>query len=86
MTKQPRKLTGILDTESFNNQNRQYYFDIKKAKNQKYYLRITRRDQVQEDTFKRHEIIFFEEEIPFFVEAMTMLLGRYSAGQLGASA
>ena len=86
MEKQQRTLTGILDTECFNNQNRQYYFDIKQARNQKYYLRITRRDQVEEDTFKRREIIFFEEEIPFFVEAMTMLLGRYSAGQLGVSA
>ena len=80
------KTTGILDSEGFSSKNRQYYFDIKQAANQQYYLRITRRDQATDATFKRREIIFFEEDIAFFVEAMTMLLGRYSAGQLGVSA
>lgn len=80
------KLSGILDTEMFASQNRQYYFDIKKTKNQKHYLRITRRDLETGETFKRREIIFFEDDIQFLVEAMSMLLGRYSAGQLGASA
>lgn len=80
------KLSGILDTEMFASQNRQYYLDIKKTKNQRYYLRITRRDQETDETFKRKEIIFFEDDIQFLVEAMSMLLGRYSAGQLEASA
>jgi hypothetical protein len=80
------KLSGILDTEMFASQNRQYYLDIKKTKNQRYYLRITRRDQETDETFKRKEIIFFEDDIQFLIEAMSMLLGRYSAGQLGASA
>ena len=80
------KLSGILDSEMFASQNRQYYLDIKKAKNQRHYLRITRRDQETDETFKRKEIIFFEDDIHFLVEAMSMLLGRYSAGQLGASA
>ena len=86
MTAPATKPTGILDSESFNSNNRQYFFDIKQTKNKKYYLRITRRDQENDETFKRRDIIFFEEDIQFLVEAITMLLGRYSAGQLGASA
>ena len=86
MKKPQNKLTGILDTEGFGSQNRQYYLDIKQTSSRRYYLRITRRDQTAEETFQRHEIIFFEEDIQFLVEAMTMLLGRYSAGQLGISA
>jgi hypothetical protein len=86
MKAQQRKLSGIVDTEGFTNKNRQYFFDIKRSKDQQHYLRITRRDQVEAETFKRREIIFFEEDIEFMVEAMTMLLGRYSAGQLGVSA
>lgn len=86
MEKQRTKLTGILDSEMFGNPERQYFFDIKKAKNQCHYLRITRRDQKEAAIFKRTEIIFFEDDINFFVEAITMLLGRYSAGQMGTSA
>jgi hypothetical protein len=86
MTKQPSKLRGVVDTEAFTNKNREYYFDIKRSKDQQYYLRVTRRDKMNDDTFKRHDIIFFAEDISFMVEAMTMLLGRYSAGELGASA
>jgi len=86
MQKQPRKLQGVVDTEAFTNKNREYYFDIKRSKDQQYYLRITRRDKTGDLTFIRHDIIFFAEDITFMVEAMTMLLGRYSAGQLGASA
>jgi len=86
MTNQQRQRTGILDSEGFTNRNRQYYFDIKLPRDQQYYLRITRRDQVKDETYERREIIFFEEDISFMVEAITMLLGRYSAGQLGISA
>ena len=86
MTNQQHKRTGILDSEGFTNRNRAYYFDIKQSRDQQYYLRITRRDQLEEETYQRREIIFFEEDISFMVEAITMLLGRYSAGQLGISA
>ena len=78
-------LTNILDTEMFGDDKRQYYFDIKKAKNQTHYLRITNRRQVENDTFKRTEIILFEEDLGFFVEAITMLLGRHASGNLGIS-
>lgn len=85
MEKQRTKLNDILDSEMFGNEKRQYYFDIKKTKNTRHYLRITRRDQQAEDLCKRTEIILFEEDMPFFVEAVSMLLGRYSSGNMGTS-
>jgi len=85
MEKQRTKLTGILDTEMFGNDKTQYYFDIKKAKSDKHYLRITRRDQQEPERFRRTEIILFEDDLGFFVEAVSMLLGRFSSGNMGAS-
>jgi hypothetical protein len=86
MQRQQKKLNGIVDTERFSNHTRQYYFDIKRSRNQEYYLRITRRDQVEAELFTRREIIFFADDIGFMVEALAMLLGRYSAGELDISA
>jgi len=85
MEKQRTKLTGILDSEMFGTNKRQYYLDIKKTKSDKYYLRITRRDQQDADRFKRTEIILFEDDLEFFVEAVSMLLGRYGCGNMGVS-
>lgn len=85
MAQQQKKFANILDTEMFGDDKQQYYFDIKKAKNQKHYLRITRRRQIENDTFKRTEIILFEDDLGFFVEAITMLLGRHATGNLGIS-
>ncbi len=85
MQNQRKKLSGILDSEMFGTEKTQYYFDTKKAKSQKHYLRITRRDQQDTDTFKRTQIILFEDDLGFFVEALSMLLGRYSSGTMGIS-
>jgi hypothetical protein len=85
MEKQKTKFTNILDTEMFGDEHEQYYFDIKKAKNEKHYLRITNRRYEPDDTYKRTQIIFFEEDLPFFVEAISMLLGRHATGNLGIS-
>jgi hypothetical protein len=81
--KQPRKLQGVVDTEAFTNRNREYYFDIKRSKNGQYYLRVNRRDKIDDDNFRRHDIIFFEEDIGFMVEAMAMLLGSTVRGNWG---
>lgn len=85
MENQKTKFTNILDTEMFGDEREQYYFDIKKAKNQKHYLRITNRRHEPDDTYKRTQIILFEEDLPFFVEAISMLLGRHATGNLGIS-
>jgi DNA repair protein RadC len=85
MEKRKTKFTNVLDSEMFGDDRRQYYFDIKKAKNNKHYLRITDRRQEPDETYKRTQIILFEDDLGFFVEAVSMLLGRFSAGQIGAS-
>jgi DNA repair protein RadC len=85
MEKQRTKFTNILDTEMFGDEREQYYFDIKKAANQKHYLRITNRRQEADATYKRTQIILFEDDLAFFVEAVTMLLGRHATGNLGVS-
>jgi len=85
MEKQKSKFTNILDTEMFGDDHEQYFFDIKKAKNHKHYLRITNRRQEADETYKRTQIVLFEEDLAFFVEAVTMLLGRHATGNLGIS-
>ena len=79
------KFTNILDTEMFGNDSEQYYFDIKKARNNRHYLRITNRKKETDDTFKRTQIVLFEDDLAFFVEAVTNLLGRHASGNLGIS-
>ena len=76
---------NVLDTEMFGDERKQYYFDIKQAKNQRIFLQITNRKQEADDTFKRTHIILFEDDLAFFVEAITMLLGRHASGNLGIS-
>jgi hypothetical protein len=85
MEKQKPRFMNVLDTEMFGDDRKQYYFDIKKAKNEKHFLQITNRKLDAEDTFKRTHIILFEDDLPFFVEAITMLLGRHATGNLGIS-
>ena len=85
MEKHQQTFTDILDTEMFGDRREQYYFDIKKTKNQKHYLCITNRRQEPDDSFKRTQIIFFEDDLEFFVEAISMLLGRHATGNLGTS-
>lgn len=85
MATKKTKFTNILDSEMFGDNRKQYYFDIKKTKNQKHFLQITNRRQASGETYKRTHIIFFEDDLAFFVEAITMLLGRHATGNLGIS-
>lgn len=75
----------ILDTEMFSDGREQYFFDIKKAANQRMFLVITNQRSGGDPRFRRNHIVLFEENLPFFVEALSMLLGRLASGNLGAS-
>jgi DNA repair protein RadC len=85
MATQKTKFTNILDTEMFGDERQQYYFDIKKAKNERHFLQITNRKLDADETYKRTHIILFEDDLAFFVEAITMLLRRHATGHLGVS-
>jgi hypothetical protein len=76
---------NVQDSEMFGDENKQYYFDIKKGKNDAIFLQITNRNLTVADAYKRTHIILFEDDLFFFVEALTMLLGRHAPGNLGAS-
>jgi DNA repair protein RadC len=76
---------NILDTETFGNDTSQYFFDNKKAKNKNNYLQITNLQQNGNQTSKRTHIILFEDDLEFFLEALTMLLSRHATGNHGIS-
>lgn len=80
-----KSMTNILDSETFGDDKRQYFIDLKKAKNNTHYLRITRRDEEKNKVCKRTQIILFEDDLGFFVEALSMVLGRLCHGETGVS-
>lgn len=72
------KFSNIIDSETFGEGNRHYFIDIKKTVNNTPYLCITRSDK-QDNGYKRNQLILFENDLHFFIEALTMVLGRLSA-------
>lgn len=67
-----------LDSEVFGEEGRLYYVDLMKAKNNKPYLQITRADYKAKAQYERSSVILFEEDFEFFVEAVSMVLRRYT--------
>jgi DNA repair protein RadC len=63
-----------LGYESFENGKRNYFYDLKRTSNNSYYLKISRTDKLEDETYLRSSIIFFEEDIPFFIECLSALL------------
>jgi len=73
-------LTNVIDSETFGEGTRHYFFDLKKTADNRPYLQITRSDAIEQG-YDRHFIVVFESDLPFFIEALSMLLGRFSAGE-----
>jgi hypothetical protein len=73
-------LNNVIDSETFGDGGRHYFFDLKRTVDNRPFLQITRSDAL-EDGYQRNFIIIFESDLPFFVEALSMLLGRFSAGE-----
>lgn len=70
-----------LDSEHFGDQERHYFVDLMAAKNKQPYLQITRSDTKESGQYDRSTIILFERDFEFFVEAVAMVLRRYSHGE-----
>lgn len=69
-----------IDSETFGEGARHYFLDLLQASNNSRYLRITRSTyDCTAGAYKRDQVIVFEEDIFFFVEALSMLLGRAPA-------
>jgi hypothetical protein len=65
----------------FGDEGRRYFVDLMKAKNNAPYLQITRADYKAHEQYERSTIILFERDFEFFVEAVAMILRRYSHGE-----
>jgi DNA repair protein RadC len=76
------KMNGTWDSENFGDSGRHYFLDVKKAKNNTHYLRITRSDVLDDHKCNRSSLIFFEEDLKFLVEALSMVLGRWTHSEL----
>ena len=70
-----------LDSEMFGEEGRLYFVDLMQAKNHKPYLQITRADYKAKEKYERSSVILFERDFEFFVEAVAMVLRRYSHGE-----
>ena len=63
----------ILESESFSSANKYYFIDFKRASNHSDYIKITRSDRNNDGTYGRQQIVIFEENFHFFIEAFSML-------------
>ena len=71
-----------LDSEMFGEKNgRVYFVDLVMARNNKPFLAITRSDKVGSNEYRRDRVVIFEEEISMLIEALSMVLTRYTHGE-----
>ena len=70
------------DTEYFGDGDRYYFLDIIDIGDDRHYLAITRSDKHPSGKgYLRNQVILFEDDLFLFVEALTTVLGRLSAGK-----
>jgi len=71
-------------TESFSNNKKHYFLDFKLAANNSQYIKITRSDEQEDRPYKRSEVIVFEEDFEFLIEAFSSLFrsAAYQADQM----
>ncbi|MBK0379360.1 hypothetical protein [Mucilaginibacter segetis] len=70
-----------LDWEMFGEEGRLYYIDLMQGRNKKPYLQITRSDYKAKEKYERSTVIFFERDFEFLIEALSMVLTRYTHGE-----
>lgn len=73
-----------LASESFGHGKKHYFIDVKKASNDTHFLLITSSEKYDEDKFHRRTIQLWEEDLGFFVEALSMILGQLAHGELSS--
>lgn len=70
-----------LDWEYFGDDRDRYVVNLRMARNQRTYLKITRKKNDADSPYHLSSIILFEEDFEFFVEAVSMILTRYTHGE-----
>ncbi|WEK20449.1 MAG: hypothetical protein P0Y49_04765 [Candidatus Pedobacter colombiensis] len=67
---------NTLATETFSNRNMHYFLDFKVAENNSNYIRITRSDQQPDQSYVRSQVVVFEEDFYFLIQAFASLFKR----------
>jgi hypothetical protein len=70
-----------LDSEVFRTGDRVFFVDLLEARNKRPYLQITRAKHQNDKLTERTSVILFEDDFEFFVEAVAMVMRRYSHGE-----
>lgn len=63
----------LLASEAFSARNRHYFLDFKRAVNDSNYIQITRSEQQPDGSFKRWQLIVFEDDFANFIQAFSSL-------------
>lgn len=63
----------LLESETFGSGSRTYFIDFSKAANQSNYIKITRSDRQEDNTYKKSSVVIFEEDFTFLIESFSML-------------
>jgi DNA repair protein RadC len=72
-----------LASEMFGHGRKHYFIDVKKASNDTHFLLITSSEKFQnDDKYYRRTIQLWEEDLGFFVEALSMILSQLAHGEL----
>ena len=72
-----------LASETFSHGRKRYYIDVKKAVNDTYFVLITLDESFpNHDTNYRRTIQLWEEDLAFFVEALSIVLSKIAYGEL----
>jgi DNA repair protein RadC len=68
------KMNGkILASESFSDKGKFYYFDFAEAANGSFFMRISRNDHQEDDSYDRHAVVIFQENFEFAMEALASM-------------
>ncbi|HMI05316.1 MAG TPA: UPF0758 domain-containing protein [Pedobacter sp.] len=71
----------ILESESFGTPTRNYFIDFNKSVTGSKFIRITRSDLQQDNTYKRSSIVVFESDFHFLIESFSMLFTNVAQGE-----
>lgn len=70
-----------LASESFGNGKKHYFIDVKKAVNDTHFILVTSSEKYDTDKYYRQTVQIWEEDLAFFVEALSMVLTQMTCGE-----
>ena len=69
-----------LVSESFGHGKKRYFIDVKKAVNDTHFILVTSSEEYADKQYHRQSIQLWEEDLAFFVEALSMVLTQMTCG------